>query len=152
MDRKQAARVEQSVLTLFDALQKPWQMEIEPYRAILGWAARRGWDRSVGSMAAAMVIAHAMIYADNPLEQSIEGPMSNLDRFTVADLKRHLRTRYDMTPEDYRAKWGLPHDYPMVAPNYAKARSDLAKKMGLGTARPRSGRQRPDRNGSDMSD
>ena len=51
-------------------------------------------------------------------------------------LKRHLRTRYDMTPVDYRAKWGLPPDYPMVAPNYAKARSDLAKKMGLGTARP----------------
>ena len=50
-------------------------------------------------------------------------------------LKRHLRTRYSMTPEDYRAKWGLPHDYPMVAPNYAKARSDLAKRMGLGLAR-----------------
>lgn len=47
-------------------------------------------------------------------------------------LKRHLRTKYDMTPEDYRAKWGLPKDYPMVAPNYAKARSDLAKQMGLG--------------------
>lgn len=51
-------------------------------------------------------------------------------------LKRHLRTRYDMSPEDYRQKWGLPHDYPMVAPNYAKARSDLAKKMGLGTGKP----------------
>lgn len=50
-------------------------------------------------------------------------------------LKRHLRTRYNMTPEDYRAKWGLPHDYPMVAPNYAKARSDLAKRMGLGLGR-----------------
>ena len=50
-------------------------------------------------------------------------------------LKRHLRTRYGMTPEEYRAKWGLPHDYPMVAPNYAKARSDLAKRMGLGLAR-----------------
>ncbi len=50
-------------------------------------------------------------------------------------LKRHLRTRYGMTPEEYRAKWGLPHDYPMVAPNYAKARSDLAKRMGLGTSR-----------------
>ncbi len=47
-------------------------------------------------------------------------------------LKRHIRTDYDMTPEDYRAKWGLPYDYPMVAPNYAKARSMLAKKMGLG--------------------
>ncbi|MBW8881394.1 MAG: MucR family transcriptional regulator [Asticcacaulis sp.] len=47
-------------------------------------------------------------------------------------LKRHLRTKYGMSPEDYRAKWNLPKDYPMVAPNYAKARSDLAKQMGLG--------------------
>ncbi|MBO9422790.1 MucR family transcriptional regulator [Labrenzia sp. R4_2] len=47
-------------------------------------------------------------------------------------LKRHLRTHFDMTPEDYRAKWNLPVDYPMVAPNYAAARSDLARKMGLG--------------------
>lgn len=47
-------------------------------------------------------------------------------------LKRHLRTRYDMTPDEYRAKWGLPADYPMVAPNYAKQRSELAKRMGLG--------------------
>lgn len=47
-------------------------------------------------------------------------------------LKRHLRTKYDMSPEDYRAKWGLAKDYPMVAPNYAKARSELAKQMGLG--------------------
>jgi predicted transcriptional regulator len=47
-------------------------------------------------------------------------------------LKRHLRTHFDMTPEDYRAKWNLPVDYPMVAPNYAAARSDLASKMGLG--------------------
>ncbi|MEO0729714.1 MAG: MucR family transcriptional regulator [Pseudomonadota bacterium] len=50
-------------------------------------------------------------------------------------LKRHLRTRYALTPEEYRERWGLPHDYPMVAPNYAKARSALAKKMGLGTRR-----------------
>ena len=47
-------------------------------------------------------------------------------------LKRHLRTSYDLTPGEYRAKWGLPADYPMVAPNYAKARSDLALKIGLG--------------------
>ncbi len=47
-------------------------------------------------------------------------------------LKRHLKTHYDMSPEDYREKWGLPHDYPMVAPSYAAARSDLAKNMGLG--------------------
>lgn len=50
-------------------------------------------------------------------------------------LKRHLRTRYDMSPEEYREKWGLPRDYPMVAPNYAKQRSALARKMGLGQAR-----------------
>ncbi len=50
-------------------------------------------------------------------------------------LKRHLRTTYSMTPEQYRAKWGLPLDYPMVAPNYAKARSELAKTMGLGQQR-----------------
>lgn len=47
-------------------------------------------------------------------------------------LKRYLRTRYDMTPEEYRAKWNLPADYPMVAPNYAKLRSRHAKQIGLG--------------------
>jgi predicted transcriptional regulator len=47
-------------------------------------------------------------------------------------LKRHLKTRYDMTPEDYRKRWGLSRDYPMVAPNYAAQRSSLAKKIGLG--------------------
>jgi predicted transcriptional regulator len=50
-------------------------------------------------------------------------------------LKRHLRTQYNLTPEQYREKWGLAPDYPMVAPNYAKARSDLAKEMGLGQQR-----------------
>lgn len=50
-------------------------------------------------------------------------------------LKRHLMTRYNMTPDEYRAKWGLPADYPMVAPNYAQARRTLAKKIGLGTKR-----------------
>ena len=48
-------------------------------------------------------------------------------------LKRHLKTSYDLSPEQYREKWGLPPDYPMVAPNYAKHRSSLAKKIGLGT-------------------
>jgi predicted transcriptional regulator len=56
-------------------------------------------------------------------------------------LKRHLRTRYGMTPEQYREKWGLPPDYPMVAPKYAEARSQLAKQMGLGQQR----RRRKDR-------
>ena len=52
-------------------------------------------------------------------------------------LKRHLRTQYSMTPEQYREKWGLGADYPMVAPNYAAARSQLAKQMGLGQQRRR---------------
>ena len=47
-------------------------------------------------------------------------------------LKRHLRSHYDLSPDEYREKWGLSHDYPMVAPNYAKARSQLARDMGLG--------------------
>ncbi|RIJ14548.1 transcriptional regulator [Henriciella mobilis] len=50
-------------------------------------------------------------------------------------LKRHLRAKYDMTPEEYREKWGLPYDYPMVAPSYARKRSKLAKQMGLGTGK-----------------
>ncbi len=55
-------------------------------------------------------------------------------------LKRHLRTQFNMSPEEYREKWGLPADYPMVAPHYAQARSDLAKHMGLGQQRRKSAR------------
>lgn len=55
-------------------------------------------------------------------------------------LKRHLRSQYDMSPEQYREKWGLPADYPMVAPNYAQARSRLAKAMGLGQQRRKRGK------------
>ena len=47
-------------------------------------------------------------------------------------LKRHLKTSYNLTPDEYRTKWGLPHDYPMVAPSYASKRSELAKSIGLG--------------------
>ena len=54
-------------------------------------------------------------------------------------LKRYLRSNFNMTPEEYRAKWGLPADYPMVAPNYAQARSQLAKQMGLGQQRRKRG-------------
>ncbi|MEG3617048.1 MucR family transcriptional regulator [Magnetovibrio sp. PR-2] len=57
-------------------------------------------------------------------------------------LKRHLKTAYDMSPEDYRERWGLAADYPMVAPNYAKHRSSLAKKIGLGTKPRKGGRTR----------
>lgn len=54
-------------------------------------------------------------------------------------LKRHLKTAYNMSPEEYRDRWGLPVDYPMVAPNYAKQRSRLAKQIGLGTRARRGG-------------
>lgn len=63
------------------------------------------------------------------------------DGLKFKSLKRHIRTKYDLTPDSYRRKWGLPADYPMVAPNYAKARSALAKKMGLGR-KPRKGGRR----------
>ncbi len=57
------------------------------------------------------------------------------DGLKFKSLKRHLRTKYNLSPEEYRQKWGLPPDYPMVAPGYAKARSALAKQMGLGQQR-----------------
>jgi len=57
-------------------------------------------------------------------------------------LKRHLRTQYNMSPEEYRTKWGLPADYPMVAPSYAEARSKLAKSMGLGQQRSKAASKR----------
>ena len=55
-------------------------------------------------------------------------------------LKRHLRSTYNMSPDEYRARWGLPADYPMVAPNYAAQRSDFAKRIGLGRSSGRQGR------------
>jgi predicted transcriptional regulator len=61
-------------------------------------------------------------------------------------LKRHLMARYGMTPDDYRTKWGLPGDYPMVAPNYAEQRRTLAKSIGLGTKRTSKPRGRPRKN------
>jgi predicted transcriptional regulator len=58
------------------------------------------------------------------------------DGHKFKSLKRHLRTRYNMTPDQYREKWGLPPDYPMVAPNYSQTRSDFAKSIGLGRKGP----------------
>ncbi len=71
-----------------------------------------------------------------PIEESITDDylICLEDGKQFKSLKRHLRTKFDLTPEAYREKWGLPHDYPMVAPSYAKERSQLAKKMGLGRA------------------
>ena len=69
-----------------------------------------------------------------PIKKSItpDHLISLEDGRKYKSLKRHLRTAYNMTPEEYRTKWGLPKDYPMVAPNYAASRSALAKTMGLG--------------------
>jgi predicted transcriptional regulator len=58
-------------------------------------------------------------------------------------LKRHLRSTYNMTPDEYRAKWGLPPDYPMVAPKYAEQRSEFAKRIGLGRGTGRTARKAP---------
>lgn len=85
----------------------------------------------------------AMIEAKPELKPAVPIKKSVTDEHIVCledgkkfkSLKRHLRTRYDMSPEEYREKWGLPADYPMVAPNYAKQRSELARKMGLGQSR-----------------
>jgi len=72
-----------------------------------------------------------------PVEESVTDDyivcLEDGERFK--SLKRHLRTRYNMTPEEYRQRWGLPANYPMVAPNYAQTRSNLAKQMGLGQKR-----------------
>src|SRR5882762_6857579 len=63
-------------------------------------------------------------------------------------LKRHLRSTYNLTPDEYRAKWGLPADYPMVAPNYAEQRSEFAKKIGLGRGTGRQSTRRSSGNGA----
>jgi len=83
--------------------------------------------------------------ASEPLKPAISVKKSITPEYIVCledgkkfkSLKRHLRTQYNMTPEQYREKWSLNADYPMVAPNYAAARSQLAKQMGLGQQRRR---------------
>ena len=93
--------------------------------------------------------------APEPVEVALKDPAVPIKRSVTPEfvvcledgrkfksLKRHLRTKYNMSPEDYRAKWALPKDYPMVAPNYAKARSDLAKQMGLGQGGRQAARKR----------
>ena len=79
-----------------------------------------------------------------PIKKSVQPDyiVSLFDGKKYKSLKRHIRTAHDMTPEQYRTYWGLAHDYPMVAPNYAKARSELAKTMGLGQQRRKSSAKR----------
>ncbi len=73
-----------------------------------------------------------------PIEQSVTDDFiySLEDGQPYKSLKRHLKAKYNMSPDDYREKWELPVDYPMVAPSYARERSELAKKSGLGRQRP----------------
>lgn len=94
--------------------------------------------------AALREISHiTQVVAEETLEPAVSVKKSVTAEYIICledgkkfkSLRRHLRTRYAMSPEQYRAKWGLAHDYPMVAPDYAKARSELAKRMGLGHAR-----------------
>ena len=93
---------------------------------------------SLGKPAAAEATAE-------PLKPAVSVRKSVTDDYIISledgrkfkSLKRHLRTQYNLSPEEYREKWGLPSDYPMVAPAYAKARSALAKQMGLGQQRRR---------------
>jgi predicted transcriptional regulator len=88
-------------------------------------------------------IAPAAPMATGPLKPAVPVKKSVTPDYLICledgqhfkSLKRHLRSHYDMSPEDYREKWGLPDDYPMVAPNYALARSNLAKRIGLGQTR-----------------
>ena len=90
--------------------------------------------------AALLEVSGAPVAAEPALEPAVAVKKSVTPDFIICledgkkfkSLKRHLRTRYGMSPDEYRTKWGLPHDYPMVAPNYAKERSNLAKRMGLG--------------------
>jgi predicted transcriptional regulator len=86
-------------------------------------------------------VSQGVVLSDNePLKPAIAVKRSISSDYIVCledgkkfkSLKRHLRAHYDMSPDEYRTKWGLPKDYPMVAPNYAQARSTLAKQMGLG--------------------
>ena len=97
----------------------------------------RGVYASLRDLSAAPVPERGVLEPAVPVKRSItpDHLICLEDGKKFKSLKRHLRTRYGMSPDEYRAKWSLPPDYPMVAPNYAKERSNLAKRMGLGHAR-----------------
>ncbi len=88
----------------------------------------------LSDLAAGQVTETAQLVPAVPIKKSITADFIICleDGKKLKMLKRHLMTSYGMTPEDYRARWGLKADYPMVAPNYAKKRQDLARKIGLG--------------------
>ena len=79
-----------------------------------------------------------------PIKKSVTGDyiVCLEDGKKLKMLKRYIRSRFNLTPDQYRTKWGLPHDYPMTAPSYAAQRSVLAKKAGLGRTRPKARRRK----------
>jgi predicted transcriptional regulator len=94
-------------------------------------------DRDDAARAVILEYASDIVSAyvsNNPIKKSITDDFLICleDGKKFKSLKRHLRSKYGMSPEEYREKWGLPYDYPMVAPSYARKRSALAKEMGLG--------------------
>ena len=91
--------------------------------------------KTIGSSTKAAMAAHTPKAPKVSIEESVKPDyiVCLEDGKRVKMLKRHLKTNYNMSPEEYRNRWSLPENYPMVAPNYAKVRSQLAKKMGLGT-------------------
>ena len=100
-----------------------------------------GTLRDLGTVAEPTPPAEALVPAV-PVKKSVtpEFIICLEDGKKMQMLKRYLATRYNLTPAEYRQRWGLPADYPMVAPNYAAARSQLAKQMGLGQQRRRRGK------------
>jgi predicted transcriptional regulator/predicted RNase H-like HicB family nuclease len=103
------------------------------------YAAEQGYSRSGFLVHAAKKLAAEAAKPAVPPKESITSDyiICLEDGRKFKSLKRHLWTQYNLSPEEYRAKWGLPSDYPMVAPAYAKARAALAKQMGLGVAKRR---------------
>ncbi|HUC61308.1 MAG TPA: MucR family transcriptional regulator [Alphaproteobacteria bacterium] len=99
---------------------------------------------TLGGVGRAVEGRHAALKPAVPIKRSVRPDyiVCLEDGKKLKMLKRHLRTTYGLTPAEYRAKWGLPADYPMVAPHYAAQRSAFAKKIGLGRNAPGQGRQR----------
>jgi len=99
-------------------------------------------EQVFGTLEALSRDSEEVIIADNPAVPIDESVTDDViicleDGLPFKSLKRHLRAKYNLTPDAYRAKWGLPPNYPMVAPNYAKERSKLARQSGLGRAKKR---------------
>jgi predicted transcriptional regulator len=132
-DKSKIAELTAAVVSAYVANNSVSQSELpkliqEVYRTLA--------DATVGS---AETFEHVELKPAVPVRKSVHPDhiVCLEDGKKFKSIKRHLRTHHDLSPEQYREKWGLPSDYPMVAPNYAEARSTLAKKIGLGQKRAR---------------